>query len=264
MLSGFALAAVVSLGLAAWATREAAEERQAQELAVSRELAASAVNTIDLDPELSILLAVEATERGDPPLEAMTALRQAVSEHRAIRTLHRLLDLAERLERAVGGLSPDGSTLAIAAGSHLELWESDGDEPVWEMKPAGRSAKPRRLAKSCPGHPSQPTPRRSSLLRRGHHPADAPPELPPGVQPGVVFVDVGTGEYRIVQPDGPCPLTGLVAREPFIDPMPGVFVESANPAPTGSGDEPCDLSITTFSVMDPTTGALSPGGFDGC
>ena len=50
VLSGFALAAVVSLGLAAWATREAAEERQAQELAVSRELAAWAVNTIDSTP----------------------------------------------------------------------------------------------------------------------------------------------------------------------------------------------------------------------
>jgi serine/threonine protein kinase/WD40 repeat protein/DNA-binding SARP family transcriptional activator len=255
VLSGFALAAVVSLGLAAWANREAAKERQAQELAVSRELAASAVNTIDLDPELSILLALEATERGDQPLEAVTALRQAVSEHRVMRTLHQPVDLAERLERAVGGLSPDGTLLAIAAGSHLELWESDGDEPVWMVDLPGDLPNRDGLQLTRPSFTTDAT--EIISLATWTPPRDAPPELPPGVQPGVVFFDVGTGEYRVVQPEGPCPLTGLVAREPFIDPIPGVFVESATPT-TGSGDEPCDPAMTTFSVMDPTTGALSP------
>jgi WD40 repeat protein len=65
------------------ASRAAREERRAEDqadLARSRELAASAIATLDDDPSLSKLLALASASIADPPLESISALHQAISE----------------------------------------------------------------------------------------------------------------------------------------------------------------------------------------
>ncbi len=86
---------------------------QANRLANSRELAGAAVNNLQVDPERSVLLALQALEEADT-LEARNALHQAVPE------LHLLYSVAGG---EPGGLpdvaySPDGATL----GHHGGLW----------------------------------------------------------------------------------------------------------------------------------------------
>jgi len=65
------------------AMRAAREERRAEDqadLARSRELAASAIATLDDDPSLSKLLALASASIADPPLASISALHQAIAE----------------------------------------------------------------------------------------------------------------------------------------------------------------------------------------
>ena len=66
VLVALAVAAAVSAVLAAAAlvSRERARDQEA--LATSRELAASSIAVLDRDPELSVLLALEAAEAAEP------------------------------------------------------------------------------------------------------------------------------------------------------------------------------------------------------
>jgi DNA-binding SARP family transcriptional activator len=72
---------------------EVAAEQQA-ELARSRELAASAIAVLDDDPELSLLLSLEAARGADPSLQAVRAVREAIREHRVVTTITRRGDRA--------------------------------------------------------------------------------------------------------------------------------------------------------------------------
>lgn len=98
LLAGAAVLLVVAVGAgaiaalqagraedqAAVAEQNAAVAASAAELAHARELAASAIATLTTDPELSILLALEAAELGpEPAPEAVTALHRAVQASRA-------------------------------------------------------------------------------------------------------------------------------------------------------------------------------------
>jgi WD40 repeat protein len=102
---------VVFAGLAAWAlqqrseanrARKAAEEQQA--LALSRELAANSIGELSTDPELGLVLALEAARRA-PTAQARDALRRALlaSHIRPPR-----IDIDTEREFA---LSPDGALL---------------------------------------------------------------------------------------------------------------------------------------------------------
>lgn len=88
--------------------------RNNENLARSRELAASAINLLDEDPELSILLSLEAIEvspRGSEAVEPLNALREAIHASR----------LRGRYLASPSGdfiwidLAPDGSRLAVVA-----------------------------------------------------------------------------------------------------------------------------------------------------
>jgi WD40 repeat protein len=91
---------------------------RANRLAGSRELAAAALNQLQVDPERSALLAMHALDAADT-LEARNALHQAVPE------LHLLASLAAH----PGGVpdvaySPDGTRLAsIGADGMVKIWE---------------------------------------------------------------------------------------------------------------------------------------------
>ncbi|MDH3250752.1 MAG: protein kinase, partial [Acidimicrobiia bacterium] len=61
-----------------------AEAETQRDLARSRELAAAAISTIDEDPQLSILLALEAADMADPPPASIEALHEAVQSQQLI------------------------------------------------------------------------------------------------------------------------------------------------------------------------------------
>jgi WD40 repeat protein len=103
-------------------TQQKEAERQAQ-IAFSRELAAAAISSLDIDPERGVLLALQALSEAHT-LEAENALHQALPTMHIIHTLtgHTagVMDVAYSL---------DGKYLATAA--------DDGKAILWEVKPDG-------------------------------------------------------------------------------------------------------------------------------
>ena len=105
VLVALAVAAAVSAVLAAAAlvSRERAKDQEA--LATSRELAASSIAVLDRDPELSVLLALEAAEAAEPTYEAVSALHEGLREHRTLWPLQR--------EPEEGAVSADIAILVV-------------------------------------------------------------------------------------------------------------------------------------------------------
>jgi len=104
------------------ATAEALAENQAS-LAFARELSAAAVNNLQVDPERSALLALQALETADI-LEARNALHQSVPEMHLVRNIF----------VSPGGVpavaySPDGSLIAsMGARQEVKLWDANSGE----------------------------------------------------------------------------------------------------------------------------------------
>jgi WD40 repeat protein/class 3 adenylate cyclase len=126
--------ALVQRGRARESAREA--DRQA-DTARSRELAASAINVLDEDPELSVLLAIEAIEAapGDdpPPREAVSALHDAVRSTRTL--LSRGWDRSLPFNELDGVMSPDASLIAATGrAATLQAWDSATGNVAWEIK----------------------------------------------------------------------------------------------------------------------------------
>lgn len=87
-------------------------------LATSRELALAALNNLESDPELSILLALQALDVNYTK-EAEEALRQGVQSSRVVMALPgHGNDIWDSI------YSPDGSTIATIAYSEVTLWEA--------------------------------------------------------------------------------------------------------------------------------------------
>lgn len=111
ILAGFASAAVIATILAVSAASSASSAEHHQALAISRELAASAISTLDEDPELSTLLAMQAIDvaPGDGALSAsgVLALRTALQRNRLIARIPGNFAEAK--------FSPDGSTIFVAS-----------------------------------------------------------------------------------------------------------------------------------------------------
>jgi WD40 repeat protein/DNA-binding XRE family transcriptional regulator len=98
---------------------------QANRLATSRELAAAAANNLQVDPERSALLALQALETADI-LEARNALHQSVPE----------MHLLKNIFVSSGGVpgvaySPDGGLIAtMSLRQEVKLWDADSGELV--------------------------------------------------------------------------------------------------------------------------------------
>ena len=127
------LVVLVVIAVLAWfafeqrneATRQRDEATRQRDIASSRELAASAIERLSTDPELSILLALEALNQA-PTAQAEDALRRAVPE------LSKYMSFPEpegsALNHAV--LSPDGRLLATAsADGTAQLWDVATGDP---------------------------------------------------------------------------------------------------------------------------------------
>ena len=99
------------------ASRNLAAAEQQARLASSRELAAAATNNVEADPQLSILLALEALKRADTS-EAQNAL------HRGILAFHLIATIPAHDQDVSGiAVSPDGSKFASAGvDGTLKIW----------------------------------------------------------------------------------------------------------------------------------------------
>jgi len=96
---------------------------QASQLATSRELSAAAINNLEVDPERSALLALQALETADI-LEVRNALHQSIPE------MHLLMNISAHS----GGVpdvaySPDGKLIAsIGSRQEVKLWDANSGE----------------------------------------------------------------------------------------------------------------------------------------
>ena len=115
VMSGFAAAAVLGLVLAGVALIASRQANDNASLAKARELAASAINLLDEDPELSTLLTLQAIEQTpageDQPVEVIDALWSAVQADRLVQVVETGHDDALFL-----ALSPDESKLFVVVG----------------------------------------------------------------------------------------------------------------------------------------------------
>jgi WD40 repeat protein/serine/threonine protein kinase/DNA-binding SARP family transcriptional activator len=106
------------------ATAQAQAEEQA-DIAISRELAATALNQLGVDAERSILLALHALAKA-PSLEAENALHQAIQSSRVLQTLGDHEEPFFFLD-----YSPDGSRLATTSGDNLaKVWDTGTGEEL--------------------------------------------------------------------------------------------------------------------------------------
>ena len=106
------LLVVVFAGLAIWALGQRSEAQKQAEVARSQALAASAVSQLDADPELGLLLAVEAAE-GNPTREAEDALRRALTSSR----LRAVVPTRSPVRSAA--ISPDDSRVLTVDGQGI-------------------------------------------------------------------------------------------------------------------------------------------------
>jgi WD40 repeat protein/DNA-binding SARP family transcriptional activator len=101
-------------------------------LATSRELYLATLNTLETDPELSILLALQALE---------TAYTREAEEglHRALQTSRTLMTLTGHTDELTDvAYSPDGSRLATAGvDGTVKLWDGQTGQLLRTLPPAG-------------------------------------------------------------------------------------------------------------------------------
>jgi WD40 repeat protein/transcriptional regulator with XRE-family HTH domain len=112
------LASIVAGALALAAIVFGQRSIQAERLATSRELAAAAVNNLSVDPERSVLLALQALDESNT-LEARNALHQALPE------LHILHTISAHRQAANLTYSPDGTRIAsMGADGEVKVWDA--------------------------------------------------------------------------------------------------------------------------------------------
>ena len=126
-----ALALIVAGSLAIAAIFFGVRAVHAGQLAASRELASAAINNINIDPERSVLLALEALKKSDT-LEARNALHQLLPE------LHLLHSLPAHVNGAVDvTFSPDGNHIAsIGEDQTAKIWDSHSGELLLRLESA--------------------------------------------------------------------------------------------------------------------------------
>lgn len=118
--------AIANASLAA--TRET-EAVNSANLATSRELSSAATNAISIDPELSILLALQALEKSSTK-EAEEALHQALQHTRVLSSFNS--DATGRYG-SLFALSPDGKRIATADRSTVMIWDPMSGTLVQEI-----------------------------------------------------------------------------------------------------------------------------------
>jgi WD40 repeat protein len=118
------------------AEQQTAIAQQNEILARAEELAANATAQLALDPELSVLLAGQALELNNASPAAVNAMHAALQEHRTI--FQAAVPETSSNLVAVGGLSPDGTLLALAMTytDTLDVWDVDSGDRLWQLSTA--------------------------------------------------------------------------------------------------------------------------------
>ncbi len=123
LVAVLAAAAVVALGLTLVAFDQSHRSQRQARIASARQLASASVANLDVDPELSILLAIQAVSKasvqGAPLPEAVDALHRALAASRIVLTIR-------TPATAALAVSPDGSR--IAAGGSIGCAEARDQE----------------------------------------------------------------------------------------------------------------------------------------
>ncbi|MCL1598908.1 MAG: WD40 repeat domain-containing protein, partial [Actinomycetia bacterium] len=137
IMGGFAAAALVAtiFGVVAVQRSRVADDRAREATAAA--WAASARSVLDEDPELSVLLAIEALEIAPDSTAAMSALNEAMQAHRTIFAVQH-----NEPRSSSGSISPDGTLLATVYDERkLEMWQvGDRSAPLWDAEvPEGRA-----------------------------------------------------------------------------------------------------------------------------
>jgi WD40 repeat protein len=195
------------------AERQAAIALESAQLARSRELAASAINVLDEDPELSLLLALQAARGADPAFESVSALHEAIQNHRIVRAItwpaESVMDPA-----VAGSISPDGRYVVVSGAKHqLAVYDlgAASDEPIWTFEVPWPDH-----AVILPYFTSDGAQVVASVAWFKYD--ESPEEWPdPPADAGVYVFDTETGEVlrHIRGPD--CPIIGLFQSGPFLD-----------------------------------------------
>ncbi len=131
LVAVFAVAALVAAGLTIFAFRESGRSKDAARIATGRALTAASAANLEVDPERSILLALEAVDifrstSNAVPREAVDALHNAVGSSRVRLTLS---------GKGAGGrvaLSPNGEF--VATGGTV----NSGSAALWETRSGAR------------------------------------------------------------------------------------------------------------------------------
>ena len=179
-------------------------------LATVRELAASAINALDEDPELSTLLAIEsiraAPPGAEPPLHLVSALHDAVRSMRTL--LSRQWDASLPIGELDGVISPDGTLIAVTGGREtLQTWDASTGETAWEIKDdlgAGWFSRPHF------------SPDGSVLAVAFSRYWTTERKVEGGLATGIYLIEPRSGNILDVIPPSPqCDWVGLPFREPF-------------------------------------------------
>lgn len=122
VLAALTTALIAAIGAAIYSGSQRA-------IAESRELAARSAALLATDPEVALILALEALERSETQ-QAQNAVRQATLEHRASRIVTAHDNLVYRL-----GLSPSGDMIATAGGDRtVRIWSVDGLRRIGQIR----------------------------------------------------------------------------------------------------------------------------------
>jgi len=129
MLVATAVLAAAAMVFGAFALRNSQRADEQTEFAQTEALAAHSAASLPADPELAVLLAIEALEQNPESRTAAEALNNAFQRHR---TVLRFGDS----ELTGGSVSPDGSLLAYSTFDELQVLRvATPNEPMWSWQP---------------------------------------------------------------------------------------------------------------------------------
>jgi WD40 repeat protein len=128
-------AALVAIGLTIYAFDQSNRSQQHARIATARQLAAASLANLDVDPDLSILLArqagMEASVNGAPLPDAVDALHRALAASRVVLTIR-------TPATAAISVSPDGSRLVTAGAQAAGSAPASTEAFVWDTKTGKR------------------------------------------------------------------------------------------------------------------------------